>query len=70
MKEEELRRFEYALPYIFLPRAQEEVNYDTTVNVVTELNGKGLTFEYDWEMDEIDVWAISLSLSLCVCVCV
>jgi hypothetical protein len=56
MKEEELVKFNFALPYIFLPRAQEEpTSEDSVVNVVTEVNGKGATFEFDWEMDEVDV---------------
>lgn len=55
MKEEDLVKFNFALPYIFLPRAQTEPQHDTIVNVVTEVNGKGATFEFDWEMDELDV---------------
>ena len=55
MSEEELAQYNYALPYIFLPRVQEEPKSDTVVNVVTEVNGKGATFEFDWAMDDVDV---------------
>merc|ERR1711879_655586 len=54
MSEEELAQYNYALPYIFLPRVQEEPKSDTVVNVVTEVNGKGATFEFDWEMDDVE----------------
>lgn len=55
MSEEELAQYNYALPYIFLPRVQEEPKSDTVANVVTEVNGKGATFEFDWAMDDVDV---------------
>lgn len=54
MSEEELAQYNYALPYIFLPRVQEEPKSDTVVNVVTEVNGKGATFEFDWAMDDVE----------------
>lgn len=55
MKEEDLVKFNFALPYIFLPRAQQKPQYDTIANVVTEVNGKGATFEFDWQMDDLEV---------------
>jgi hypothetical protein len=59
MKEEELVKFNFALPYIFLPRAQEAPTFDDTiVTVVTEVNGRGTSFEFDWtDMDEVDEFA-------------
>jgi len=54
MKEEDRVKFNFALPYIFLPRAQEAPRFDTIANVVTEVNGKGATFEFDWDMDDLD----------------
>ena len=47
------KEYEYAVPYIWIPRLNEDVDYDTSVQIVTECGGRGLTFEYDWTMDEI-----------------
>eukprot|EP01089_Gocevia_fonbrunei_P006765 TRINITY_DN1771_c0_g2_i2.p1 TRINITY_DN1771_c0_g2~~TRINITY_DN1771_c0_g2_i2.p1 ORF type:complete len:366 (-),score=81.03 TRINITY_DN1771_c0_g2_i2:73-1170(-) len=54
LKEEQSRRFEYALPYIFLPRALPPIQVDTEVNCFCTIEGKGIAFQYDWELDEMD----------------
>lgn len=68
MKEEELVKFNFALPYIFLPRAQEAPTFDDTiVTVVTEVNGRGTSFEFDWtDMDEVDVRFLRALASSCL----
>eukprot|EP00741_Cyanophora_paradoxa_P003423 tig00000704_g3326.t1 len=43
-------------PHIFFPHKAEteDATADTVVNVVRTIDGKGLVFDYDWEMDELD----------------
>eukprot|EP00030_Apusomonadida_sp_AF-17_P006154 a677991_146.p1 GENE.a677991_146~~a677991_146.p1 ORF type:complete len:339 (-),score=138.49 a677991_146:5-994(-) len=57
MKEEDARRYEYCLPYIFLPRLNQVSGseYDSNVSVLLPLVHNGLqiqaAFDYDWRMD-------------------
>lgn len=58
LKEEQLRRWEYALPYIFLPRVQEEPIANSEVSVLLEIeghSGKIPPLSFDWQFDELEV---------------
>ena len=48
-----LKDYEYAIPYVWIPKNHENEDYETSVNVIESLGGKGLTFEFDWEMDDL-----------------
>ena len=66
LKEEQLRRFEYALPYIFLPRVQEEPTANTEVSLLLDIegnSGKIPPVSFDWQFDELEV-RIPLHISL------
>lgn len=57
MNEDDVKKYEYVLPYILFPEKEmEEETVDTVVNVMVDLEGlnKPLVFEYDWEMDDLD----------------
>jgi len=53
LKLERRKRFEYCLPFIYLPH-KDDGDADTTVNVVREINNKPLMFDFDYEMDILD----------------
>lgn len=52
--EEERVKYDYCLPYIFLPDKQEAIEKNTEVLVQVTIGGKGLSLDYDYEMDELD----------------
>lgn len=56
MQEEAVHRYDYVLPYFFDPEKQEEVEEETEVQVLADLEGiqAPLMCEYDYEMDELD----------------
>jgi len=57
LKEEQLRRWEYALPYIFLPRVQEEPTANSEVSILLDIDGqsnKVPPLTYDWQFDELE----------------
>ncbi|KAA8499308.1 hypothetical protein FVE85_6893 [Porphyridium purpureum] len=61
MKEDDVRRYDYVLPYILFPHKQEDEQVDTVVNIMVDTDAllpakisKPLVFEFDWEMDELD----------------
>mmetsp|Transcript_7227 Transcript_7227/g.22023 ORF Transcript_7227/g.22023 Transcript_7227/m.22023 type:complete len:294 (-) Transcript_7227:79-960(-) len=51
-----VKSYEYVLPYIFFPDKQEDVEEDTVVNIMTELEegAKPMVFEFDHELDDLD----------------
>ncbi|CAI5963607.1 unnamed protein product [Closterium sp. NIES-64] len=64
MKQERVKKFEYCLPYIFLPHMQEEQEVDTVVSIMYPFEGDNppppLLAEYDWEMDEYEEFTDNL----------
>lgn len=54
LKEERVRSFEYVLPYVFKPGAQEEED-NTAVNFVATLNNIPYPIDFDWKLDTLDV---------------
>ncbi|CAI5525004.1 unnamed protein product [Closterium sp. Naga37s-1] len=64
MKHERVKKFEYCLPYIFLPHMQEEQEVDTVVSIMYPFEGDNppppLLAEYDWEMDEYEEFTDNL----------
>lgn len=49
-----LKEYEYAIPYIWIPKNDENEEPETSVNIVGTCDGVGVTFEYDWTMDDVD----------------
>jgi len=67
LKEEQLRRFDYALPYIFLPRVQEEPTANTEVSLLLDIegeSGKIPLITFDWQFDELEVCGLITYSSL------
>jgi len=57
LKEEQLRRFEYARPNIFLPREQKEPEANSEVSLLLEIegtSGKIPPLSFDWQFDELE----------------
>lgn len=56
MEEAAVHRYDYVLPYFFDPEKQEEVQEETEVQVLADLDGlqAPLMCEFDYEMDELD----------------
>lgn len=53
LSETKSTNYSYVLPYMFFPEKPGD-EQNTNVNVVTTMDGKGVTFEYDWDMDDFD----------------
>eukprot|EP00475_Leptophrys_vorax_P034210 TRINITY_DN5494_c0_g1_i1.p1 TRINITY_DN5494_c0_g1~~TRINITY_DN5494_c0_g1_i1.p1 ORF type:complete len:294 (-),score=50.71 TRINITY_DN5494_c0_g1_i1:211-1092(-) len=64
MKHERVKKFEYCLPYIFLPHMQEEQTADTVVSIMFPFEGDNppppLIADFDWEFDEYEEFADNL----------
>jgi len=54
LNEERLKRFEYCLPFIYLPHKDLGDDEDSTVNIVREINSKPLIFDFDYKMDSLN----------------
>lgn len=54
MGEEDRIKYDYCLPYIFIPDKQEEVEKNTEVLVQLTIGGRGLSLNFDFEMDELE----------------
>ena len=56
MKEEAVHQYDYVLPYFIRPEQIEDVDDDTIVQVLVEVQGQKapLMLEYDYEMDELE----------------
>lgn len=55
MKEEDVKKYEYCLPYFFRPRdALSSTDYPTDVTGMCTIGGHGVSFDFDWEMDDLD----------------
>jgi len=54
MTEEDRKEYEYAIPYIWFPKNEANKDFDTDVHIITEMNGRGLNFSFDWTFDELD----------------
>eukprot|EP01027_Heterolobosea_sp_BB2_P000389 GEZU01000553.1.p1 GENE.GEZU01000553.1~~GEZU01000553.1.p1 ORF type:complete len:210 (+),score=108.68 GEZU01000553.1:317-946(+) len=55
MKIEDVKKYEYCMPHI--PSLDESANDEeksTEVEIIMTVGGKGLSFTFDWEMDEVD----------------
>jgi hypothetical protein len=54
LPEDQRKEYEYAIPYIWFPKNDLKKEFDTDVHIITELNGRGLNFSFDWSFDELD----------------
>lgn len=50
-----LKEYEYALPFLFIPKLNETFPpVDSEVQVIDSVEGVGVSFTYDWKFDEIE----------------
>lgn len=56
MREADVHKYDYVLPYFIKPEEIDDVTVDTVVQVLAELDGRKapLMCEYDYELDELD----------------
>lgn len=56
MGEAEVHRYDYVLPYFFNPEAEDELDFNTEVNILVDLEGRQapLMCEFDFEMDDLE----------------
>jgi len=54
MTEDDRKEYEYAIPHIWFPKNEANKDFDTDVHIITEMNGRGLNFSFDWTFDELD----------------
>lgn len=55
MKPDEVKKYEYCMPYVpSLDTSFADLEEDTEVHIVTSAAGKGLVFNFDWTMDELE----------------
>ncbi|GBG91762.1 hypothetical protein CBR_g53615 [Chara braunii] len=57
LKKERIKKSEYCLPYIYQPMKEEEVEVDTVVSILFEVDGGAvppIICDFDWEFDEMD----------------
>jgi hypothetical protein len=55
MKEEDVRKYEYCLPYFIRPRDMlDKEQYPTEVIGSTTIEGRGISYEFNWDMDDLE----------------
>ncbi|GLJ52088.1 hypothetical protein SUGI_1107780 [Cryptomeria japonica] len=53
LKEEQIKKYEYCLPYFYQPFKEDEVEQDTVVQIMYPMEPP-IVCEFDWEFDEIE----------------
>lgn len=56
MGEAEVHRYDYVLPYFFNPEAEDDLDFNSEVNILVDLEGRQapLMCEFDFEMDDLE----------------
>ncbi|OVA10697.1 hypothetical protein BVC80_645g5 [Macleaya cordata] len=54
LKIEQLKKFEYCLPYFYQPLKEDELDQSTAINIIFPAEPAPVICEFDWELDEIE----------------
>jgi hypothetical protein len=54
MSEEDQKKFDYCLPYIFFPERKDDTEYPSDLVIQVTVGGRGVSFDFDYKSDEID----------------
>ncbi|KAL6548831.1 hypothetical protein OROHE_008676 [Orobanche hederae] len=59
MKIEELKEYEYYLPYFYNPLPEDELLQSTEVSIIFPMDPKPIISEFDWELDRVETCSIN-----------